>query len=128
MKAFLLVALGGALGALSRWGVAGLVDRLLAAGGGGTARFPGGILAANVIGCFVIGLLYGLAETRAWLTEAARWLTFVGFLGSFTTFSTFGWNTFDLFRHGHPGLALANIAASLLLGLGAVWGGYVLGR
>ena len=123
MKGFLLVAFGGAAGALLRWFVAGGVD-WLAKG----SRFPWGILAANLIGCLVIGLLYGLAETRDWLTDAARWLLFVGFLGSFTTFSTFGWQSFDLMRNGHPGLALANIFGSVGLGLLCVWGGYVLGR
>ena len=123
MKAFLLVAFGGAGGALMRWALAGGVD-WVARG----SRFPWGILVVNLAGCLSIGLLYGLAETRDWLTDAARWLLFVGFLGSFTTFSTFGWQSFDLLRQGHPGLAFANVLTSVALGLLCVWGGYVLGR
>ncbi len=125
MKAILLVAAGGAGGALLRWFIAGGVDRLVGgAGDGGGSKFPWGILTANLLGCLAIGVLYGLAETRDWLTDATRWLLLVGFLGSFTTFSTFGWNSFDLMRHGHPALALTNILVSVVLGLLCVWGGY----
>lgn len=123
MKAFLLVAFGGAAGALLRWAVAGGIDWLFKG-----VRFPWGILAANLLGCLAIGLIYGLAESRDWLTDATRWLLLVGFLGSFTTFSTFGWQTFQLLRDGHPGLAFANILASVALGLLCVWGGYLVGR
>lgn len=123
MKAFLLVALGGAIGALARWAMAGGVDQLTRG-----SRFPWGTVLVNATGCLLIGLLYGLAETRAWLTDAARWLLLVGFLGSFTTFSTYGWQSFDLLRSGHPVLAFANLAGSATLGLCCVWGGYVLGR
>ena len=130
MKAFFLVAAGGAGGALLRWFVAGGVDWLVGRTGTGLlhAKFPWGILAANQIGCLLIGLLYGLAETREWLTDATRWLLLVGFLGSFTTFSTFGWNSFDLLRHGHFAVALANILVSVILGLVLVWAGYALAR
>jgi CrcB protein len=131
MKAFLLVAFGGAAGALLRWIVAGGVDWLANRGAAGTevsSKFPWGILAANLLGCLLIGLLYGLAETRDWLTDAYRWLLFVGFLGSFTTFSTFGWNSFELMREGHLGLGLANIGASVVLGLLCVWAGYAIGK
>ncbi len=106
----------------------------LVSGGGRAGPSPGWPtrrgrrLRLSLLGCLAIGLLYGLAETRDWLTDAIRWLLLVGFLGSFTTFSTFGWNSFDLMRHGHLGLALANLAASVALGLLCVWGGYVLGR
>ncbi|MCB1065374.1 MAG: fluoride efflux transporter CrcB [Verrucomicrobiae bacterium] len=130
MKAFLLVAFGGASGALLRWFVAGGVDWLVGKTGGAAIgpKFPWGILAANLLGCLVIGLLYGLAETRDWLTDATRWLLFVGFLGSFTTFSTFGWNSFELIREGHLGMGLANVGASVILGLLCVWVGYAMGR
>ncbi|MFV2074092.1 MAG: CrcB family protein [Thermoanaerobaculales bacterium] len=132
MKALLLVAFGGAGGAILRWAVAGgiewLVERSAHPAAAPGSRFPWGILTANLLGCLAIGLLYGLAETREWLTDATRWLLFVGFLGSFTTFSTFGWNTFELIREGHPGLALGNILASVVLGLLLVAAGYAIGR
>lgn len=123
MKTLLLIAGGGAAGALARWAMAGGID-LLARG----SRFPWGTVVVNVLGCFVIGLLYGFAESRAWLTEAARWLLIVGFLGSFTTFSAFGWQSFDLLRNGQVILAFANILGSMAAGLLCVWGGYALAR
>lgn len=134
MKAILLVALGGAVGALLRWAVAAGVERLVTRSRTplvdlmeGT-RFPWGILAVNLLGCFAIGLIYGLAETRDWLSNATRWLILVGFLGSFTTFSTFGWNSFELMREGQFLIALANVMASVVVGLVLVWVGYSLAR
>ena len=128
MKAFLLVAFGGASGALLRWFVAGGVDWLVGKTGGAAIgpKFPWGILAANLLGCLVIGLLYGLAETRDWLTDATRWLLFVGFLGSFTTFSTFGYESLALLRGEGVGYGLLNILLQLTVGLGAIWlGGHL---
>ncbi|MBL9153922.1 MAG: fluoride efflux transporter CrcB [Verrucomicrobiales bacterium] len=123
MKAILLVAFGGAAGALARWAMAGGIDQWARG-----SRFPWGTVAVNAVGCLIIGLLYGLAETRAWLTDATRWLLFVGFLGSFTTFSTFSWQSFDLLRQGHAGLAFANLLGSVALGLACVWLGYWAGK
>lgn len=123
MKAILLVALGGALGALARLGVVSLVGATWP-----KTRLPWGILAANLAGCLAIGIIFGLAENRNWFTEPARLIVLVGFLGSFTTFSTFGWNTFELFRTGHAALAFANVAISVLGGLAAVWAGWAMAR
>ena len=123
MKAVLLVALGGALGALTRYALVEWVDWATP-----KSRFPWGILAANLLGCFAIGLVFGIAEHRNWLTEAARLMALVGFLGSFTTFSTFGWNTFELFRNGQAALAFANVAISVIGGLASVWAGWALAR
>ena len=121
MKTLVLIAGGGAVGAVARWAMVGGID-WLAKG----ARFPWGTVLVNVLGCFAIGLLYGFSESRAWLTEAARWLLIVGFLGSFTTFSAFGWQSFDLLRNGQAGLAFANILGSVAAGLLCVWGGCAL--
>ena len=123
MKAVLLVALGGALGAVSRWAAGAGIDRL-----SGGSKFPLGILAVNLAGCLAIGVIYGFAENRQWLTEGARLFLLAGFLGSFTTFSTFGWNTFDLFRAGREMLALANVLVSVVGGLAAVWLGWTLAK
>ena len=134
MKALLLVALGGACGALLRWAVAGGVEFLATrsrtplADQWDGARFPWGILAVNLLGCLAIGILYGLAESRDWLTDATRWLVLVGFLGSFTTFSTFGWQSFELLKQGQVFFALGNVLASVLGGLLLVWAGYALVR
>ena len=119
-----MVALGGSLGALSRWGIAKWADGLR----GDATSFPVGIFLANVVGCFLFGWLFGLGENRQLFSDAVKLGIFTGFLGSFTTFSTFGWNSFELIRNGQIGLAIANIVASVVVGLLAVWGGYVLAR
>ena len=121
MKSLLMVALGGSLGAISRWALGSWIDRITAG-----SNFPYGIFTANVIGCLAIGLLFGVAETRNLFSQTTRLLLFTGFLGSFTTFSTFGWNTFELFKSGQPVPAIANILASVFVGLIAVWLGYLL--
>jgi CrcB protein len=83
--------------------------------------FPYGTLAVNVIGCFIIGFLSQLAETRGVFTNQSRLLVFTGFLGGFTTFSSFGNETINLARDGQMMNALANVGANLILGLLAVW-------
>src|SRR6202162_5624505 len=83
--------------------------------------FPYGTLAVNLIGCFIIGFLSQLAETRGVLTAESRTFVFIGILGGFTTFSAFGNETMNLWRDGKNLLAMANVAAHVLLGLGAVW-------
>ncbi|MCL4103680.1 UNVERIFIED_CONTAM: hypothetical protein GTU68_059759 [Idotea baltica] len=119
MKSLILVALGGSFGAVSRWLLGTWVDGLTTA-----SKFPYGILKVNVLGCLLIGLLYGLAESRNIFSPETRLFVFTGFLGSFTTFSTFGWNTFELFKAGHFGPAISNIVISVVAGLLAVWLGY----
>jgi CrcB protein len=83
--------------------------------------FPYGTLAVNLIGCFLIGFLSQLAESRGVFTAESRTFVFIGILGGFTTFSAFGNETMNLWREGESLLAMANVAAHLLLGLGAVW-------
>lgn len=113
MIAFLLVGLGGALGSMVRYGFGLTLP---------SVGFPYATLAVNVIGCFCIGLALGNAERAAAMSSELRLLLVVGFLGGFTTFSAFGYETLALLRAG-GGLALMNVAASVLLGLGAVAAG-----
>ncbi|HLG42372.1 MAG TPA: fluoride efflux transporter CrcB [Planctomycetota bacterium] len=118
----LAIAIGGALGALARYGLSVLIHRWL-----GT-QFPYGTLAVNVLGCLVIGWVMFLAEERQIMSEPIRMFLTIGILGAFTTFSTFGFETYLLARDGHGVLALASIAGNLALGLGAVWVGRVLAQ
>ena len=86
------------------------------------------VLLVNVIGCFLFGWLFSLFEGRAWFSDTLQLAIFTGFLGSFTTFATFGWNTLELFRTGQIALALGNVGANAILGLVAVWLGFILAR
>lgn len=116
------VAVGGALGSMARhlvnrWAQA----RWLA------APIPVGTAVANISGCFIIGLLAGLlASNRIALPPAWREFVFVGLLGGFTTFSSFGLETFVLGR-GSAGDAALNLITHVVGGLVAVWVGYQLG-
>lgn len=110
---FLLVGLGGALGSMARYGVALALP---------SVGFPYATLAVNVIGCFGIGLALPALERSAPLAPELRLLVIVGFLGGFTTFSAFGHDTFALVKSG-VGPAILNVAANVLLGLGAVVAG-----
>lgn len=112
------VGLGGFAGAVLRYLVSGWVQQ-----SSGSASFPWGTLAVNVIGCFAIGVLAYLADTRGILHPQARLFLIVGVLGGFTTFSAFGNETMNLIRDGENLLAAANTAGSILLCLAAVWAG-----
>lgn len=113
----LLVAAGGALGAVLRYGLSGLVQARTG------AVFPYGTLAVNVVGCLLMGVISELAESRGALEPGTRALITVGVLGGFTTFSAFGNETLNLLRDGERALAAGNIAANLVLALAAVWAG-----
>lgn len=110
------VALGGALGSASRY-LLGTWTQSVSK----SIDFPYGTLTVNLIGCFVIGFLSQLAETRGAFTPETRALVFIGLLGGFTTFSSFGNDTLNLLRDGETVNALANVGANVILGLSLVW-------
>jgi CrcB protein len=117
---WLVIGAGGALGAMTRHGVNHLIHQRAL-----SSTFPLGIFLINIGGSFAIGLLAGLAAgQRVHLTETARTFLIVGFLGGFTTFSSFSLDTLTLLRAGHGGQALANAAGQVLLSLVAVWAGF----
>lgn len=116
-----IVAAGGAIGAVARYGLSGWLAKH-------AAHFPLGTLVVNVLGCLAIGLLMTLSEESGRVSVNARLFIAVGLLGAFTTFSTFGYETFGLLRRGETGLALASVAANVLIGLGAVVAGRALAR
>ena len=90
--------------------------------------FPFGTMVVNIIGCFVIGLLAGLAEYREIFSPELRIFLFIGVLGGFTTFSSFGYDTFGLLRDGQMLYAIINVLVQVLVGLSAVWVGFVCSR
>ena len=116
MGKLLLAGVGGFLGSVLRYSVSGFVQGLSR-----SIDFPYGTLAVNLLGCFAIGFLSQLAETRGIFTAETRTLVFIGVLGGFTTFSAFGNETINLWREGESLLAAGNVAAHLVLCLGAVW-------
>ena len=116
MTNILLVGLGGFIGSVMRYLLSGYIQ-----GSTKSVDFPFGTLAVNVIGCFVIGFLSQLAEGRGMFTSESRAFVFVGILGGFTTFSSFGNETLNLARDSQMVNAFANIAANVIIGLFAVW-------
>jgi CrcB protein len=112
----LLVGFGGFIGSVSRYLASGYVQQATK-----SIDFPYGTLAVNVIGCFIIGFLAQLAEERGVFTSQSRLFVFTGFLGGFTTFSSFGNETLNLARDSQMMNALANVGANVILGLFAVW-------
>ncbi len=116
LRSFLLVALGGALGAVMRYGVGLLALRWSEAA-------PWGTWAANALGCLLIGLALPLVKS-----DGARLTLLVGVLGSFTTFSTYSADTVLLWEAGRRGLAVANAAGSVAVGIAFVALGLALGR
>jgi len=123
MLKILYVGVGGFLGSIARYWASGLVHRIL-----DKPWFPVGTLAVNVIGCLLIGFLGGLAEKSQIFTPEVRLLVFIGFLGGFTTFSTFGFEIITFARDGEIFSALANIVLHIVLGIGAVWLGLSLSK
>jgi CrcB protein len=118
----LAVAAGGALGAVSRyWLMLWVSDQ-------GGMRFPWGTLLVNVLGSCAIGVLYVLISERMMLTEQWRALLVVGYLGAFTTFSTFSLDALLLLQEGRVLPALAYVGTSVLLCLAGAWLGMMLMR
>lgn len=120
MQKLLLVGLGGAFGAVSRY----LVQLFLSGRYPGT--FPYGTFAANLIGCLLIGIIYGLAERHQLMTQEMRLLLAVGFCGSFTTFSTFSVENLNMLEAGNYLQAGAYISLSIVLGVALVFLGFVI--
>jgi CrcB protein len=116
------LALAGALGTVSRYGLAGLVQRL----SGGS--FPWGTLVVNLLGCFLAGLLWGMFEKRGVVTALPRTVLLVGFLGAFTTFSTMTLETTEMLRASELVYATANLTLQNGIGLAAIFAGTMLGR
>ena len=122
MLQILAIASGGAVGAVARFFVSTGVYRLLG------RDFPWGTLAVNVFGSFGMGLLFVLLLERSLIGPEVRAAILVGFLGSFTTFSTFSLETLTLVEQGETLRALMNVAASLLLCVVACWAGIIAAR
>lgn len=124
VRELLLVATGGALGSVARYAVSGAAQRLLVPGAGTFASFPAGTLVVNISGSFLIGLVAGLAESRALLGAEARLLLVTGILGGYTTFSAFSLETLLLLRAGQATTAMTSVVLQVGLGVAAAFAGF----
>lgn len=122
MSKLLLIALAGSLGTLARYGLGGLVHRLV------PWPFPWGTITVNLLGSFLFGLVWALAQERSMISAEARIIVLAGFMGAFTTFSTFMFETGELLRNSQWALAAGNLLLQNLLGLVAVFAGWALAR
>jgi CrcB protein len=116
-----IVGSGGFIGAIARYSLSGLVHRQVP-----FATFPYGTMVVNLIGCSLIGVAVGLAESRQLFGPEFRMFALIGILGGFTTFSTFGYETFAMIRDAEYFRAAANVGGQVILGLALVWLGYTL--
>jgi len=119
---YLLILLGGGVGSLARYVAGSAISSRLG------ARFPVGTMVVNVTGCFLIGLVMTELTERLHPHPYWRLVLVVGFLGGYTTFSSFEWETFSAVRDGGFWIGLANIVGSVAFGYAAVWLGAMLAR
>jgi fluoride exporter len=119
---YLLILIGGGAGSMARYVAASAISTRWG------ARFPWGTMVVNITGCFLIGLLMTILTERANLNPNWRFALVVGFLGGYTTFSSFEWETYSAVRSGGFWIGLANVVGSVLLGYAAVWLGGALAR
>lgn len=116
-----VVGAGGFVGAICRSLLSGFVQRSAT-----FAAFPYGTLAVNMLGCLLIGITVGAIDSRQLINPELRSFVLVGVLGGFTTYSTFGLETFALLRDADFLRAAGNVAIHVVLGLALVWIGYLL--
>jgi CrcB protein len=116
------IALAGAAGTLARYGLSGLTHRLLG------SAFPWGTLTVNLIGCCLLGFLLELSRQSGWISPDFRTIAGIGFLGGFTTFSTFGAETYRAFESGDWLMGALNVLANVAGGVVLVAAGGTLAR
>lgn len=122
LQKYFFIAVGGALGSLARYLVGSVVtDRM-------GSKFPYGTFVINITACLIIGFSLAFLGRRTELSAAWRFLIPVGFVGAYSTFSTFEWETFSSLQTGAFITASLYVALSILLGLAAVWCGVLLAR
>ena len=122
MQKVVLIGLAGLVGTLGRYALSGIIARRFG------ETFPTGTLLVNVAGCFLAGFLFYLMQERFLVDQTIRAVVMIGLLGGFTTFSSFGLQTFTLLKDGEFWFAAVNIVGSNLLGLLMVWAGYTMAK
>jgi CrcB protein len=122
LQKVIAIAIAGAIGTLARYWLGGLVQERV----GG--NLPLGTFTVNILGSLLFGLVWSLAEGRAIISAEMRTVILVGFMGAFTTFSTFMFDTHSLLRDSGWLLALGNVTASVIVGMAALFVGMAIGR
>lgn len=120
LKTITLVAIGGAAGSVLRYLTSVIVQKYYA------SVYPMATFLTNIIGCFLIGILVGWLAKNQLSDSNLKWLLVTGFCGGYTTFSAFGYENVSLMQSGNSATAFLYIAASVIIGLAAVWGGLLL--
>ena len=110
----LAIMLAGGLGSLLRYAVTEALEHFVG------KSFPWGTMLVNLLGCFVFGILWALF-TKGQLNDDQRLILLVGFLGGFTTFSSFGFHNEEMLTHAQWGQLLANVLIQNIVGIAAVW-------
>jgi fluoride exporter len=122
MLKYLMVAIGGGLGSVLRFWVGGMVSTRMG------SRFPYGTFLINCTACFLIGFIITLLAEKTHWSPNLRFLIPIGFIGGYSTFSTFEYETFRVIQDGEFLIAFLNVFLSVLVGFTAVWLGVVAGR
>ena len=122
MSRYVMIALGGAAGAIARYQIAAMIQARAALG------FPWGTFVVNMTGCFLMGLAMVLLTDRLVANPNWRFLIPIGFIGAYTTFSTFEFETFRAVTEGGWLIGAANVVGSVVAGYAALWIGVSLGR
>jgi fluoride exporter len=119
---YLMVGLGGCLGSVLRFWLGSFIAGRLG------SRFPYGTFVINITGSFLVGVVVTVLATKAHWSPNWRYLIPIGFIGGYTTFSAFEYETFRLFQDGQPLAAILNVTLSVVVGFAGVWAGVVAGR
>ncbi len=122
IRTILLVGIGGGIGSIFRYLTSVFVAKYYA------NSFPLATLIANILGCFLIGIIMGFLSKSQFGSQDLKWLLVTGFCGGYTTFSAFGYENINLMQNGNSALAFGYIALSIIIGLFAVWLGLFVTR